>query len=164
MHRSISGRNINPEEWSIDHERLEKGLTQLRTAQPYPQGEAARARLRHSPCRVGSLRLGETKTAVRFSQLLRMETQDRPASWVVRLGEEISEAWHRASDNHALAHILQKSCWGWVGSQGPRQGWSQRPTPPSSVCPAWRPLLETVGGIEEGPLSAQIRMRMAGAG
>lgn len=64
---------------------------------------------------LGSLRLGETKTAVRFPWLLGMETQDRPASWVVRLGEGIREegnqviTWHRAGDNHTLAHILQKS-------------------------------------------------------
>lgn len=113
---------------------------------------------------LGSLRLGETKTAVRFLWLLGMETQDRPASWVVRRGEGISESWHRAGDNHALAHILQKSWWGWVGSQGPRQDGSQRTTLPRSVRAAWRSLLETLGGTEEGPLSAQIRMRMAVGG
>ena len=113
---------------------------------------------------MGPLRLGETKTAVWFYGLLGMEIQDRPTSWVVRLGEEISKAWHRVRDNHSLAHILRKSWWGWVGNQGPRQGGSQHLTPPSSVCPAWRSLLETVGGTEEGPLSAQIRMRMAGVG
>ena len=43
--------------------------------------------------------MGETKTAVWLYGLLGMETQDRPASWVVRLREEISKAWHRVHDN-----------------------------------------------------------------